>query len=223
MGLPVVSPLFFRSGADSPGVAWCSISIGRGPHPCCRVPAPELHPLLPKRTRDSHPCGPHYQPPCATCEHPPPPARPLRSTTPRAHRGRRRQVDTSHPLLARTGLGRYHGWVGWAISAPNGIHGGPGGSCCGWSAAAPFSRRSARSSWQAVVRSSASYAHRVPGRTWASGARRRVEVDPRTVRQWLVEPPPLPSLSCHVLHDVRVRQVQLDDLSPSHAVKTRGP
>src|SRR5881397_305443 len=45
------------------------------------------------------------------------------------------------------------------------------------------------------------------------GTARVFEVDPNTVLQWLVEAAEqLQALSQHVLHDVRVRQVQLDEL-----------
>src|SRR5262245_33581402 len=45
------------------------------------------------------------------------------------------------------------------------------------------------------------------------GTARVFEVDPNTVLQWLVEAAePLQAFSRHVLHDVRVRQVQLDEL-----------
>ena len=45
------------------------------------------------------------------------------------------------------------------------------------------------------------------------GTARVFEVDPNTVLQWLVEAAEqLHAFSRHVLHDVRVRQVQLDEL-----------
>src|SRR2546428_4080336 len=45
------------------------------------------------------------------------------------------------------------------------------------------------------------------------GTARVFEVDPNTVLQWLVEATEqLQAFSRHVLHDVRVRQVQLDEL-----------
>jgi hypothetical protein len=45
------------------------------------------------------------------------------------------------------------------------------------------------------------------------GTARVFEVDPNTVLQWLVEAAEqLRAFSRHVLHDVRVRQVQLDEL-----------
>jgi IS1 family transposase len=45
------------------------------------------------------------------------------------------------------------------------------------------------------------------------GTARGFEVDPNTVLQWLVEAADqLRAFSCHVLHDVQVRQVQLDEL-----------
>jgi hypothetical protein len=49
------------------------------------------------------------------------------------------------------------------------------------------------------------------------------EVDPNTVLQWLVEAAEqLQAFSRHVLHDVRVRQVQLDELfALLSAVKAR--
>src|SRR5262249_43838121 len=47
------------------------------------------------------------------------------------------------------------------------------------------------------------------------GTARVFEVDPNTVLQWLVEAAEqLQAFSRHVLHDVRERQVQLDDICP---------
>ena len=55
------------------------------------------------------------------------------------------------------------------------------------------------------------------------GTARVFEVDPNTVLQWLVEAAEqLQAFSQHVLHDVRVRQVQLDELfALLSAVKAR--
>src|SRR5262245_8434349 len=55
------------------------------------------------------------------------------------------------------------------------------------------------------------------------GTARVCEVDPNTVLQWLVEAAEqLRAFSRHVLHDVRVRQVQLDELfALLSAVKAR--
>ena len=56
--------------------------------------------------------------------------------------------------------------------------------------------------------------HRLPGRGLGiRGTARVFEVDPNTVLQWLVEAADqLQAFSRHILHDVRVRQVQLDEL-----------
>jgi hypothetical protein len=59
------------------------------------------------------------------------------------------------------------------------------------------------------------------------GTARVFEADPNTVLQWLVEAADqLRAFSRHVLHDVRVRQVQLDELrrlGAQHGVTARGP
>src|SRR2546421_8865803 len=71
------------------------------------------------------------------------------------------------------------------------------------------------SSMASGCRSSSSYASsRAWPKAWASGVRRGCSrVDPHTVLQWLVEAAEqLQAFSRHVLHDVRVRQVQLDEL-----------
>ena len=91
----------------------------------------------------------------------------------------------------------------------------PGGSCCVWSVVATFSRPSARSFMASaplsslIVRVIACLAEGLGIR----GTARVFEVDPNTVLQWLVEAAEqLQAFSQHVLHDVRVRQVQLDEL-----------
>ncbi len=173
----------------------------------------------PKRSSDPKPFpGLPRTPPCAACEQvhehvPQPPSCPPPRIVPT--RGRPRQVDTSshfcpHPHCA------YRGWVGLGnISANGHPNGGP------WR--------------QLYCTSCGGYALETHGTllhgkrvapdllVWAVGAlaeglgiravARVFEVDPHTVLQWLVEAAEqLQAFSQYVLHDVRVTQVQLDEL-----------
>jgi IS1 family transposase len=130
-------------------------------------------------------------------------------------RGRRRQVDTAqhfcpHPDCA------YRGWVGWGNLRANGHPNG-----------APWRQllcvvcrhyfletlgtifHGKRASVDLIVRVIACLAEGLGIR----GTARVFEVDPNTVLQWLVEAAEqLRAFSQHFLHDVRVRQVQLDEL-----------
>jgi hypothetical protein len=80
----------------------------------------------------------------------------------------------------------------------------PGDSCSASPVAAILSRPSARSFTVSAPPSTS---------LCASSTARVFEVDPNTVLQWLVEAAEqLRAFSRYVLHDVRVRQVQLDEL-----------
>src|SRR5215470_9616759 len=99
----------------------------------------------------------------------------------------------------------------------------PGGSCCVSPVAAIFSEtlgtifHGKHASVELIVRVLACLAEGLGIR----GTARVFEVDPNTVLQWLVEAAEqLRAFSQHCLHDVRVRQVQLDELfAPLSAVK----
>jgi IS1 family transposase len=130
-------------------------------------------------------------------------------------RGRRRQVDISTHCCPNPDCA-YRGWAGWGNLRANGHpNGGP------WrQLLCVVCRRSfletlgtifhgKRASVELIVRVIACLAEGVGIR----GTARVFEVDPKTVLQWLVEAAEqLRAFSQHFLHDVRVRQVQLDEL-----------
>ncbi len=181
-------------------------------------PPPELLPLLPKRKREPTPfAGLTTKPPCDTCEHATAPRPQAPAAPPRIvpTRGRRRQVDTSTHFCPNPDCA-YRGWAGWGNLRANGHpNGGP------WrQLLCVVCRRSfletlgtifhgTRASVELIVRVIACLAEGLGIR----GTARVFEVDPNTVLQWLVEAAEqLQAFSRHVLHDVRVRQVQLDEL-----------
>src|SRR6266851_2489827 len=198
--------------------------------PAAARPIPPT-PVTPPRKRSTAPkpfTGLARKPHCDACEHatpaptvPPPPAPPppLVST-----RGRRRHVDTSRHCCPDADC-RYGGWVGLGNITANGHpSGGPwrqlhGSRCGGY-----FQE---------------THGTPLPGKrvspdmlVWAIGAlaeglgiravARVFEVDPHTVLAWLVEVAEhAAAFSQYVLHDVRVTQVQLDELfALLSAVKT---
>src|SRR5262245_12389938 len=176
-------------------------------------------PPLPKRTREPKPfVGFIHKPQCDACEHhgdlrPQPPSSP----PPRIvmTRGRRRQVDTSTHFCPNLACA-YRGWVGWGNLRANGHpNGGPWRqllcvACRGYffeTLGTIFHGKCA--SVDLIVRVIACLAEGLGIR----GTARVFEVDPNTVLQWLVEAAQqLRAFSRHVLHDVHVRQVQLDEL-----------
>lgn len=182
-------------------------------------PTPELMPPVPKRKRERKPfAGLTKKPHCAACTHasdlrseascPPPPR--LVPT-----RGRRRQVDTSTHFCPNPDCA-YRGWVGQGNIRANGH---PNGGS--WRQLLCVACRryfletlgtifhGKRASVELIVRVIACLAEGLGIR----GTARVFEVDPNTVLQWLVEAAEqLQAFSRHVLHDVRVRQVQLDEL-----------
>src|SRR6266571_4493636 len=173
-----------------------------------------------KRSRDPQPFpGLTRKPHCTACEQaaqepaallPPLPPPPIT-----ASRGRPCQVDTSQHFCPNPDCD-YRGWVGWGNLSSNGHpSGGP------W-------RQLYCSQCEGYfleTRGTPLYGKRVSPDllVWAVGAlaeglgiravARVFEVDPNTVLQWLVEAAEhLKAFSQHVLHDVRVTQVQLDEL-----------
>ena len=130
-------------------------------------------------------------------------------------RGRRRQVDTSTHFCPNPDCA-YRGWGGWGNLRANGHpSGGPWRqllcvACRGYfleTLGTLFHGK--RASVELIVRVIACLAEGLGIR----GTARVFEVDPNTVLQWLVEAAEqLRAFSRHVLHDVRVRQVQLDEL-----------
>jgi IS1 family transposase len=184
------------------------------------VPADtRAHTPVPKRKRERKPLtGLTKKPHCAACAHAsdlrpevscPPPPRIVPT------RGRRRQVDTSTHFCPNPDCA-YRGWVGWGNIRANGH---PNGGS--WRQLLCVACRryfletlgtvfhGKRASVDLIVRVIACLAEGLG----IQGTTRVFEVDPNTVLQWLVEAAEqLQAFSRHVLHDVRVRQVQLDEL-----------
>src|SRR5256712_4708003 len=178
-------------------------------------------PVAPPRKRSKEPkpfAGLLHKPHCAACEQaaqdpealPPPAPLPIIS-----HRGRPREVDTSqqfcpHPTCA------YRGWVGLGNLSANGHpSGGPWRQCyctacegyCQETHGTPFHGK--RVAPEKLVWAVGALAEGLGIRAVA----RVFEVDPNTVLAWLVEVADhLKAFSQYFLHDVRVTQVQLDEL-----------
>ncbi len=180
---------------------------------------PEPIPPVPQRNRERKPfAGLTTKPHCDACEHATAP-RPQAPSAPPPRmvptRGRRRHVDTSTHFCPNPDCA-YRGWVGWGNLRANGH---PGGGL--WRQLLCVACRGSffetlgtilhgqRVSVELIVRVVACLAEGLGIR----GTARVFEVDPNTVLQWLVEAAEqLHAFSRHVLHDVRVRQVQLDEL-----------
>jgi hypothetical protein len=193
--------------------AWLSDSTTAG-----LTPSPPTPPRR-KHGREPQPFGGlTTKPHCDACAnasdpHPHAPAAP----PPRIvlTRGRRRQIDTSHHFCPNPDCA-YRGWVGWGNLRANGHpNGGPWRQLLCVACRCYFLEtlgtifHGKRASVELIVRVLACLAEGLGIR----GTARVFEVDPNTVLQWLVEAAEqLRAFSQHVLHDIRVRQVQLDEL-----------
>src|SRR5215831_306321 len=217
----MVSPLFFYQLTLIALVwlcvmlqwAWPSDSAAACPSPLAPTP-PRL-----KRKRAPTPfAGLTTKPPCDACAHstdsrPQPPACPPPRIVPT--RGRRRQVDTARHFCPNPDC-PYRGWVGWGNLRANGHpNGGPWRqllciACRGYvleTLGTLFHGK--RASVELIVRVIACLAAGVGIR----GTARVFEVDPNRVLQWLVEAAEqLRAFAQHFLHDIRVHQVQLDEV-----------
>ena len=152
---------------------------------------------------------------CASSSAPPPqtPSVPPPRIVPT--RGRRRQVDTSTHFCPNPDCA-YRGWVGWGNLRANGHpRSGPWRQLLCVACRRYFLEtlgtlfHGKRASVELIVRVIACLAEGLGIR----GTARVFEVDPNTVLQWLVEAAEqLRAFSQHFLHDIRVRQVQLDEL-----------
>src|SRR5713101_3002645 len=181
--------------------------------------APEPPPPLPKHSREPKPfAGLTRKPYCDACEH---------ASDPRSHaplappprivmtRGRRRAIDTSHPFCPNPDCA-YRGWVGWGNLRANGHpSGGPWRQLLCVACRRYFLEtlgtifHGKRTSVELIVRVIACLAEGLGIR----GTARVFEVDPNTVLQWLVEAADqLRAFSHYFLHDLQLRQVQLDEL-----------
>src|SRR5262245_45561066 len=193
--------------------AWPSDRVTAQPTPPSPTP--------PRRRRRCEPkpfAGLTTKPHCDACAdasdpHPHAPAAP----PPRIvmTRGRRRAVDTATHFCPNPDCA-YRGWVGWGNLRANGH---PNGGrwrqllcivCRGYfleTLGTIFHGK--RVAPELIVRVISCLAEGLGIR----GTARVFEVAPNTVLQWLVEAAEqLQAFSQHVLHDIRVRQVQLDEL-----------
>src|SRR5262249_31514468 len=193
------------------------------PPPAAPPPGPPMTPQPPgpRPTRPHAPtpfAGLTTKPPCDACAYasalrPEAPSPPPPRIVPT--RGRRRQVDTTTHCCPNPDCAS-RGWVGWGNLRANGH---PSGGtprqllcivCCGYfleTLGTIFHGK--RVAPELMVRVIACLAEGLGIR----GTARVFEVDPHTVLQWLVEAAEqLQAFSRHVLHDVRVRQVQRDEL-----------
>jgi IS1 family transposase len=178
-------------------------------------------PITPRRTRSHEPppfAGLTHKPPCALCAHeaahphapPPVPPKPM----PPTHR-RPRTVDTSGHFCPHTGCD-YRGWVGLGNLRANGHpSGGPWRQfhCTACKGYFPEHHgtlfHGKRVSVDLIVHVIGCLAEGLGIR----GTARVFEIDPNTVLGWLVEAAEhLRAFSQYFLHDVRVTQVQLDEL-----------
>jgi IS1 family transposase len=173
-----------------------------------------------KRSRDPKPFpGLIHRPHCAACEQaaqdpealqPPPMPPPITPT-----RGRPHKVDTSRHFCPNPDCA-YRGWVGWGNLSANGHpSGGPWRqlhctACQGYFLETHGTRlHGKRVSPDLLVWAVGALAEGLGIRAVA----RVLEVDPNTVLHWLVEAADhLQAFSEYFLHDVRVTQVQRDEL-----------
>src|SRR5712691_7095085 len=192
--------------------AWASDSAA------CPIPLASPPPRPKRHRAPKLLAGLTTKPPCAACEHatdshPQAPSAP----PPRIvlTRGRRRHVDTSMHFCPNPDCA-YRGWVGWGNLRANGHpSGGPWRQLLCVACHRYFLEtlgtllHGKRVAVELIVRVIACLAEGVGIR----GTARVFEVDPNTVLQWLVEAAEqLRAFSRYVLHDVGVRQVQLDEL-----------
>src|SRR5262245_40826969 len=217
----MVSHLFFYQLGLVALVWVCLILHWVWPSACAPAPPtpPQPTPLRRQRRHEPKPfVGLTTKPHCDACEHrsePPPqtPAAPPPRLVPA--RGRRRHVDTSTHFCPNPDCA-YRGWVGWGNLRANGHpNGGPWRQLlcvvcrCYFLETLGTLFHGKRAAVDLIVRVIACLAEGLGIR----GTARVFEVDPNTVLQWLVEAADqLQAFARHFLHDVRVRQVQLDEL-----------
>jgi IS1 family transposase len=227
----VVSHLFFYQLMFL-GLLWLCVMLHYAwPNECTGGEQRPSQPLPPPRKRSSDPQpfpGLTRKPPCAACEQaaqapaalpPPLPPPPITSG-----RGRPRQVDTSQHFCPNPDCD-YRGWVGWGNLSANGH---PSGGlwrqlycsqCEGYfleTCGTPLHGK--RVAPEKLVWAVGTLAEGLGIRAVA----RVFEVEPNTVLAWLVEVAEhAAAFSPYFLHDVRVTQVQLDELfALLSAVKT---
>ena len=191
------------------------------PSQCPATPQRPVEPILPPHKRSNEPqsfAGLIHKPLCDACEHaaearPQAPAAPPPLIT--FTRGRPRTIDSQQQFCPDQDCS-YYGWTGRDNLRANGHPGGKPWrqfqcvSCHGYFQETHGTLlHGKRVAVDLIVRVIACLAEGLGIR----GTARVFEVDPNTVLQWLVEAAEqLRAFSRHVLHDVRVRQVQLDEL-----------
>ena len=204
------------------GLLWLFVMLPYAwPSRCVASPHKPTKPSMPPRKRSSDPkpfLGLTRKPPCAACAQahayaPQPPGCPPPRKV--STRGRPRQVDISSHFCPQPHCA-YRGWVGLGnISANGHPHGGPWRqrhctSCGGYfqeTHGTPLHGK--RVAPEKLVWAVGALAEGLGIRAVA----RVFEVDPNTVLHWLVEVADhATAFSRYFLHDVRVRQVQLDEL-----------
>lgn len=204
------------------GLLWLFVMLHAAwPSRCAMAQGTPATPILPRRQRSKEPkpfAGLTHKPSCALCEHetayrqPRPPVRP--DPMPPTSR-RPRTVDTSMHFCPHAGCA-YRGWLGWGNLRANGHpNGGPWRQfqCTSCSGYFPEHHgtilHGKRVSPDLLVWAVGALAEGLGLRAVA----RVFEVDPNTVLQWLVEVADhAMAFSRYFLHDVRVTQVQLDEL-----------
>jgi IS1 family transposase len=216
----MVSHLFFYQLTLIALVWLCVMLQWVWPSDSAACPTP-LAPPPPRPKRHRAPklfAGLTTKPPCDACEHATDPHPQAPSAPPpriALTRGRRRHVDTSMHFCPNPDC-TYRGWVGWGNLRANGHpSGGPWRQLlcvvcrCYFLETLGTLLHGKRASVDLIVRVIACLAEGLGIR----GTARVFEVDPNTVLQWLVEAAEqLRAFSQYFLHDVRVRQVQLDEL-----------
>jgi len=220
-GYAMIPPLFFYQLAIL-GLLWlCVMLYSAWPSQCAAAQGTPVKPIKPRRQRSKEPtpfAGLTHKPHCVLCEHeathpqlpPPVPPAPVIVT-----KRRPRQVDTAMHFCPHPGCA-YRGWLGRGNLRANGHpSGGPWRQlhctgCDGYFLETHGTLcHGKRVAVDLLVRVLACLAAGLGIR----GTARVFEVDPNTVLQWLVEAAEqLQAFSRHVLHDVRVRQVQIDEL-----------
>jgi hypothetical protein len=214
----MVSDLFFSQLVLIALVWLCVMLHGVWPRDSAACPTTPVPPL-PQRKREPKPfAGLTHKPHCDACAHttdscPPTPAAPPPRLVPT--RGRRRQVDTATHFCPNPDC-RYQGWAGRGNIRANGH---PNGGrwrqllcivCRGYfleTLGTIFHGK--RVAPELTIRVIACLAEGVGIR----GTARGFEVDPTTVLHWFGEAADqLRTFSAYFLHDLHLRQVQLDEL-----------
>jgi IS1 family transposase len=204
------------------GLLWLFVMLHVAwPSRCAPAQGTPATPIMPRRQRSKEPkpfAGLTHKPHCALCEHetvhpqPRPPVRP--DPMPPTNR-RPRIIDTSRHFCPHPGCD-YRGWLGLGNLRANGHpNGGPWRQLHCTSCGGSFQEtHGTLLHGKGVAPEKLVWAVSALAEGLGIRAVARVfEVDPNTVLQWLVEVADhATAFSRYFLHDVRVTQVQLDEL-----------